>query len=71
MGRPPETCAVDELTQKQRIFIKRERIRRAMIATKPGETICLQETEIAILLKWIRELEMRCKEWEQGTSKGK
>ena len=38
-------------------FIKRERIRRELIKTKPGETICLQDWQVEILLDWIKELE--------------
>jgi len=38
-------------------FIKRERIRRELIKTKPGETICLQDWQVEILLNWLKELE--------------
>lgn len=38
-------------------FIKRERVRRELIKTKPGETICLQDWQVEILLDWIKELE--------------
>lgn len=43
----------------RRLFIKRERIRRALQRTKPGETICLQSEEVEILLAWLKELEKR------------
>lgn len=59
MGRPPEEMGVSGEILKQRVFIKRERIRRALIHTKPGETICLQSWEVEILLKWLKELEGR------------
>lgn len=57
MGIAPETDLISEYSQKQRLFIKRERIRRALIATKPGESICLQGWEVEVLLKWLKELE--------------
>ena len=48
-----------EFREKRRLFIKRERIRRELMRTKPGETICLQDWQIDILLEWIKELEER------------
>lgn len=48
---------MEESRQKQRLFIMRERVRRNLIKTKPGETICLQYEEVSLLLKWIKELE--------------
>lgn len=48
-----------EFREKRRLFIKRERIRRELMRTKPGETICLQDWQIDILLDWIKELEER------------
>ena len=59
MGRPPE---VDGLRRNQATFIKRERLRRALIKTKPGETIGLHSEEVEMLLKWIKELERACKD---------
>lgn len=57
MGRPPE---MDGSRKNMNIFIKRERLRRRLIATKPGETICLQSEETDMILKWIKDLERRC-----------
>lgn len=57
MGRPPETGAISESRRNQRLFIMRERLRRNLIRTQPGETICLQYEEVSMLLKWIKELE--------------
>lgn len=48
-----------EVREKRRLFIKRERIRRELMRTKPGETICLQDWQIDILLEWLKELEER------------
>lgn len=45
------------MEEKTKLFIKRERIRRNLINTKTGETICLQDWEIQIVLEWIKELE--------------
>jgi hypothetical protein len=44
-------------TEKTKLFIKRERIRRNLINTRMGETICLQDWEVQLLLSWIKELE--------------
>lgn len=48
---------MDESRVKQKLFILRERVRRNLIRTRPGETICLQYEEVNLLLKWIKELE--------------
>ena len=45
------------IEEKTKLFIKRERIRRQLIKTRPGETICLQDWEIKIVVDWIKELE--------------
>lgn len=47
------------VSKARRQFIKRERIRRALQRTKPGETICLQSEEVEILLDWLKKLEKR------------
>ena len=62
---------MEELTSaKQKLFIKRERVRRALIKTKPGETICLNFEQVDILLTWMKELEKAkegvCENWECG-----
>ena len=57
------------LGEKQKLFIQRERVRRNLIHTKPGETICLGWYEIETLLKWIKELEERT--GENGIKKTK
>lgn len=50
---------VEVVGKERRQFIKRERIRRALQHTKPGETICLQSEEVETLLEWVKELEKR------------
>lgn len=47
------------VSNARRLFVKRERIRRALMRTKPGETICLQSEAVEILLEWLKELEKR------------
>jgi len=47
------------VSKARRQFIKRERIRRALQGTKPGETLCLQSEEVEILLDWLKYLEGR------------
>ena len=54
---------MDEPNEKRRLFIKRERIRRNLINTRTGETICLNAEQVQILLKWIKELEERVREY--------
>ena len=48
-----------EIREKGRLFIKRERIRRELMRTKPGETICLQSWEAEIIVEWLKEIEER------------
>ena len=52
---------VEVFGKERRQFIKRERIRRALQHTKPGETICLQSEEVETLLEWLKSLEERVK----------
>lgn len=56
---------MDESRVKQKLFILRERVRRNLIRTRPGETICLQYEEVSLLLKWIKELEMKVEDGNQ------
>ena len=51
--------SVEVVSKARRLFVKRERIRRALMRTKPGETICLQSEDAEILLAWLKELEER------------
>lgn len=56
---------VDRVSKARRLFVKRERIRRELMRTKPGETICLQSEDVEILLVWLKELEKRGgNQWE-------
>ena len=48
-----------KLREERRLPIKRERIRRELMKTKPHETICLDGEKVGILLEWIKELEER------------
>ena len=56
---------MDESRVKQKLFILRERVRRNLIRTRPGETICLQYEEVSLLLKWIKELERKVEDGNQ------
>jgi len=49
--------------EKTVLFVRRERIRREMMKTRSGETICLQDWQVAVLLEWIKELESEVKKW--------
>lgn len=57
------------ISEKQKLFVKRERVRRAMIKTRPRETICLQFEEVDLLLKWIKSLETEIKTLEERTKR--
>ena len=43
------------------LFVKRERLRRRLINTKPGETICLNHEETEMITSWVKELERKVK----------
>ena len=47
------------IRESQKRFILRERLRRELLKTKPGETICLTDEKTQMLTKWIKELEER------------
>ena len=47
------------IRESQKRFILRERLRRELLKTKPGETICLTYEKTQMLTKWIKELEER------------
>lgn len=59
---------MEDIEQVPKLFIKRERVRRQLIRTKPGEMICLNFEQVDLLLKWIKELETGC---EDGIKKTK
>lgn len=50
---------VEVVSDKQKTFIKRERIRRELMKTKPEETLCINGEQAETLLAWIKELEER------------
>lgn len=57
------------LNEKQRLFIRRERVRRELLKIEPGETICLNFEQVALLTRWIKELETVIKATEERTGK--
>lgn len=50
------------INEKQRLFIRRERVRRELLKLNPGETICLNFEQVALLTRWIKELEKATEE---------
>ena len=44
-----------------KLLIKRERIRRNLMNTKQGETICLNSEETETLVLWLKGLENKIK----------
>ena len=57
------------LNEKQRLFIRRERVRRELLKVEPGETICLNFEQVALLTRWIKELETMIKATEERMEK--
>ena len=47
------------IRESQKRFIYRERLRRELLKTKPGGTICLNYEQTQLLTKWLKELEER------------
>lgn len=47
--------------ERKKVFINRERLRRRLMNTKAGETICLNSDETQMLVSWIKSLENRIK----------
>lgn len=60
---------MEESRLQQKLFIQRERIRRELIHTKEGQTICLNHEKTEMVLKWIKELETQVKELEERMKK--
>ena len=60
---------MEESRLQQKLFIKRERVRRELIHTKEGETICLNHEQTELVLKWIKELETQVTELEERMKK--
>ena len=57
------------LNERQRQFIRRERVRRELLKIEPGETICLNFEQVQLVLRWIKELETVIKATEERTGK--
>jgi hypothetical protein len=47
--------------ERKKMFINRERLRRRLMNTKAGETICLNSDETQMLVFWIAGLENKTK----------
>lgn len=47
--------------ERKKMFINRERLRRRLMNTKDGETICLNSDETQMIVSWIKSLENRIK----------
>lgn len=50
------------MSERQKLFIKRERLRRELFHTRSGETICLNGEQATMLLEWLKELERKARE---------
>ena len=57
------------ISNKKRLFIKRERIRRALMHVKPNVVFCVEKEDAELIMAWIKELEERVKELEKGVKK--
>lgn len=56
--------------ERKKVFINRERLRRRLMNTKAGETICLNSDETQMLVVWIASLENK-KKLLEAERKGK
>lgn len=57
------------INERQRLFIRRERVRRELLKLNPGETICLNFEQVALLTRWIKELENENKAYKERMGK--
>lgn len=57
------------INERQRLFIRRERVRRELLKLNPGETICLNFEQVALLTRWIKELENENKALKERNEK--
>lgn len=57
------------LNEKQRLFIRRERVRRELLKLNPGETICLNFEQVQLLVRWVKELENENKAYKERMEK--
>ena len=48
---------MEVISNKKRLFIKRERIRRALMHVKPDVVYCIEQEDAQLLLDWLKELE--------------
>ena len=60
---------MEVISNKKRLFIKRERVRRALMHVKPDTVYCVDQEDAELILAWIKELEERVKELEKGAKK--
>ena len=57
------------INERQRLFIRRERVRRELLKINPGETICLNFEQISLVLRWVKELENENKALKERAGK--
>ena len=57
------------INERQRLFIRRERVRRELLKTNPGETICLNFEQVQLLVRWVKELENENKALKERNEK--
>lgn len=50
------------VSNKQRLFIKRERVRRNLMHVKPDLVYVLEQEDAQLILEWLKELEGMVKE---------
>ena len=57
------------INERQRLFIRRERVRRELLKLNPGETICLNFEQVQLLVRWVKELETENKTMKERVNK--
>lgn len=57
------------INERQRLFIRRERVRRELLKLNPGETICLNFEQVQLLVRWVKELENENKALKERNEK--
>ena len=56
---------MEVVSNKKRLFIKRERIRRALMHVKPDVVFCVEKEDAELIMAWIKELERKVDELEK------
>lgn len=56
---------MEVVSNKKKLFIKRERIRRTLMHVKPDVVFCVEKEDAELIMAWIKELERKVDELEK------